>query len=77
MSRPLWVIIGKSGNVRRNHSCAPRYVLCGALTFLHEAGNDFNVFANIFNAAELSSSDIVVEIGPGKGFLTKSILDKV
>ena len=36
---------------------------------------DYKVLANIINAAELSSSDIVVEIGPGKGFLTKSILD--
>ena len=38
---------------------------------------DYKVLANIIDSAELSSNDIVVEIGPGKGFLTKAILDKV
>jgi len=38
---------------------------------------DYKVLANIIDSAELSSNDIVVEIGPGKGFLTKAILDRV
>ena len=38
---------------------------------------DYKVLMNIINSAELKSSDYVVEIGPGKGFLTKAIVEKV
>ena len=38
---------------------------------------DYKVLTNIINSAELISDDHVVEIGPGKGFLTKAILEKV
>lgn len=41
--------------------------------FLHDTG----VLKDILDASELQRSDKVVEIGPGEGFLTRALLDKV
>ena len=35
------------------------------------------ILSKILTAADLSESDIVLEIGPGKGFLTKPLLTRV
>ena len=37
---------------------------------------DENVLDNIVNASEINKNDLVIEIGPGLGTLTKKLLEK-
>ena len=38
--------------------------------------NDNNILNNIVNSVEITKDDLVIEIGPGEGALTKKIIEK-